>query len=151
VRRIKRRQALRPPTDEEVGRLMAAHLVAQRVSLGISPEEVLARIGYTYERTPRRERLGLDAQQWAIYRLAVLEAELAQDGRVSTFQRYARAVGVKVAVDAGTITGQNRARMRRVKWKACRRRVVRARFAKRVVNQQMLRRLGPPRRRIPLR
>jgi len=151
VRRIKRRPALRPPTDEEIIRLTAADLVAQRVSLGISPAEVLARIGYTYERTPREDRLGLDAQQWATYRLAVLEAELAEDGRLSTFQRYARAVGAAVRVNLGTATGQNRARMRRVKWVAGRRRVVRTRFAKRVVNQQMLRRLGPPRRRIPLR
>lgn len=104
--RVKRRPTLRRPTDEEIRRNLAAQLVGMRIALGLTPAEMMSKIGYRYEDAPRKEKRGLNEQRWAVYRLALLENGLADDededvyvGRLSTLQRYTRALGIGARID----------------------------------------------------
>lgn len=93
MRRIQRRPKLRPMTDEEIRRDLAARLVGTRIALGLTPQEMLDHIGHTYERAERKEKRGLSQEKWQIYKLALIENELAE-GRLSTIQRYTRALHI---------------------------------------------------------
>jgi len=105
-----------PPTEEESRRHLASQLVAARIALGKTAQEMLERIGYRYSDAPRHERRGLRIEKWTIYKLALIEMELP-NARLSMFQRYARALGAELKV--GLVGKPNpscvqRARMRRV-------------------------------------
>lgn len=123
MRRRKPRQTLPAPTEDEYRRYLASQLVAGRIARGLTPEAVLEKFGYRYKDAPRAEKRGLNAQKWAVYRLAVLENSL-HDTYLSTLQRYARAIGVELRP---RIVRPNPGRLQRLKMRRVHRKGVQAR------------------------
>jgi hypothetical protein len=81
--------------DDLMRRETVAKLLGQRIVNGISDEEMARRMYYLTGDMPRNKRQRQKKIDDAIAKLRQVEFELA-DGRLSTLQRYARAVGMRM-------------------------------------------------------
>lgn len=88
--------------DEKLRKELAATLIAQRILLGISDTKLVEQLGrHKFMDSIKRRRK--HTRERLLYEEARrIERDLLTDGRLSTFQRYARIVGMKVNIGIGS-------------------------------------------------
>lgn len=94
---MKRRRVVRRRiTDEEHRLMVAGSFAASRIVSGVAPLNLLEQMGWRYKDLPWRVRMRMSAAEWAAVKLFEIEQSFADGtGRLSTLQRYARALGLK--------------------------------------------------------
>lgn len=85
--------------EEKARTKMASMLIARRIVLDISDETLVERLGHYQVTTALKDMEAGDERDIKVYREARrIERDLLTDGRLSTFQRYARVVGLRFDV-----------------------------------------------------